>query len=103
MVDNGVVSIHFGSIDGLPQLPSMIFFGIQDYANLGTSLAVADFDGDGYHDIAVGAPGYNNNDGLVKFIFGSSDVFSPSIGTGTGFSNPQVSGERYGINVRTSR
>ena len=76
MVDNGVVSIHIGSIDGLPQLPSMIFYGNQDYAHLGTSLAVADFDGDGYHDIAVGTPGHNNNDGLVEFIFGSSDVFS---------------------------
>ena len=63
------------------------------------SLAVADFDGDGYDDIAVGSPGYSNNDGLVEFIFGSNDVVSLGLEQVQGLSSPQVSGERYGINL----
>ena len=99
LTDNGVLSIHLGSVDGLAQTPSMTFTGEQDYANLGMSLAVADFDGDGYDDIAVGSPGYSNNDGLVEFIFGSNDVVSLGLEQVQGLSSPQVSGERYGINL----
>ena len=37
-----------------------------------TTLDTGDFNGDGFDDLAVGAPGENNNSGMVSIIFGSS-------------------------------
>ena len=37
----------------------------------GEALAVGDFNGDGYADLAVGAPGDNGDSGMVMMLFGS--------------------------------
>ncbi len=41
--------------------------------NLGYAIAIGDFDGDGIMDAAVGAPGEDDNKGLVHVLFGAVD------------------------------
>ena len=61
----GIVQVHFGFDSGLPVVADTYFAqstpGVQDDVEsgdrFGWSLACADFDGDGYGDLAVGAPG----------------------------------------------
>jgi hypothetical protein len=42
--------------------------GIGD--EFGAALVTGDFDGDGYDDLVVGAPGFNNNDGAAFLLYG---------------------------------
>ncbi len=59
--------------NGVPGLP-------EDYDNFGRSLAVGNFNGDGYEDLAIGSPGEDlettyvtyNNVGAVTILYGSS-------------------------------
>ena len=99
LTNNGLISIHFGSSIGLELAPSLTFAGMQNDANLGKGLAVADFDGNGYSDIAIGSPGHNNNDGLVEFVFGGNTILSSGLEQIPGLSNPQNTGEKFGINL----
>jgi len=39
----------------------------------GSSLVAGDFNGDGYDDLAVGAPGYHNQDGAVFVMYGGGE------------------------------
>jgi hypothetical protein len=56
--------------------------GVEDYQNLGWSIATGDFDGDGHADLAIGVP-YRNIDGIganvgrVNVLYGAlfSDGF----------------------------
>ena len=41
-------------------------------SQLGSAFAAADFDGDGYSDVAIGAPSYNSGSGMVEVFLGSS-------------------------------
>lgn len=43
----------------------------------GEAIATADFDNDGYEDVAIGAPGNNSNTGAVLVFKGSSNGFLP--------------------------
>jgi uncharacterized protein (TIGR03437 family) len=52
--------------EGLPDVP-------ENNDNLGFAVAVADFDGDGLMDAAVGAPGEDTGKGLVHVLFGAVD------------------------------
>ena len=99
LTNNGIISLHLGSAIGLEQTASLTFSGTQNHSNLGKALAIADFDGDGYSDIAIGSPGHNNNDGLVQFIFGSDTILSSELEEISGLSNPQSTGEHFGINL----
>jgi len=53
--------------------------------NFGHALAVGDFNGDGFADLAVGAPNYNSDAGQVYLFYGSATPFNaatcPSAGT----------------------
>jgi len=40
----------------------------------GAAVAVGDFNGDGIDDLAIGAPGRNNNDGAVFILFGDTEI-----------------------------
>jgi len=67
-------------------------------ASLGTSLArLGDFDGDGIHDFAIGAPKYDSNRGMVVVIKGSAS-FPSTLTLGATF-NPAIA---FGIKGESS-
>ena len=98
---NGQMNIHYGSETGLSQSSDIEFYGGQDNQYFGQGLAGGDFNGDGFSDVAVGSPGYNQNDGKVELFFGSSLGLStvPAIITGVSFTTD--SGLEYGSLLRT--
>jgi uncharacterized protein (TIGR03437 family) len=76
----GLVIILFGSAGGLVSNGNQRWREGQDglrgsgemFDLFGYSLAAADFNGDGYDDLAVGTPGENNSRGTANIIYGSS-------------------------------
>lgn len=87
-VDAGMIHVLFGSSSGVTAAGSQIFHqdsanvpnNAESYDRFGAALAAADFDGDGYDDVAVGVPfedytasGTTLLDvGLVHILYGSS-------------------------------
>lgn len=71
----GAALIYYGSSSG-PSSNPLIAVGKQTSANLGKTVAsVGDIDGDGFHDVAIAAPMYDNgqtNEGRVYIYLGSS-------------------------------
>ncbi|NEO70201.1 FG-GAP-like repeat-containing protein [Moorena sp. SIO3H5] len=84
ITDAGAVNIIYGSVFGLTttgnQFWSQDSFGVNDiaeeYDNFGSSLAVQDFNGDGYDDLAIGVPGEDLgsiiNSGATNILYGSA-------------------------------
>ena len=76
----GIVHAIYGSAEGLTPDGNQAWRqghdGLRGDAESGdffaTTLDTGDFNGDGFDDLAVGAPGENNNSGMVSIIFGSS-------------------------------
>ena len=87
--DTGAIAILFGSADGLlpsrsesisqSSLPNSFN---EDDDHFGACLAVADFDRDGYADLAVGVPNEDfiniSDAGLIGIFFGSDDGLLPA-------------------------
>jgi FG-GAP repeat len=80
---HGEVNVIYGTSTGLTEARDQLWSqdspGIEEVAEpddlFGNSLAVADFDGDGFADLAVGVPGEDvaaTNDGGVNVIYGSA-------------------------------
>jgi hypothetical protein len=70
--DVGQVTILWGSLNGLTTLPSQwIQRGGVANDRLGTALAAGDFNRDSYVDLAVGVPGYNSGNGIVRVFHGA--------------------------------
>ena len=84
--DVGAVNVLYGSVNGFSEgqvwyqgyagVPDMIEAGDR----FGSALAVGDFDGDGYDDLAIGTPfediengGTKGTAGIVHVLYGSSD------------------------------
>lgn len=122
-VDAGMVTVLYGTPGGLvPLLPPLIAqdppvgpFPLPDPAEpgdeLGFSLAVADFDGNGVDDLAIGVPGEDlafaaivPDAGLVHVLYGFPGaglvVAAPPImaqtGFGYAFGDPSEAGDRFG-------
>ena len=82
---SGAVNVIYGSDDGLTAENNQILYkrtGITNWDFFGGSLAAADFDGDGYCDLAVGEPDayvyrgyYVDNAGSVHVFYGSPNGF----------------------------
>jgi hypothetical protein len=83
-VNSGQVDVFFGGLNGVPAQPDRSVSqgnGIHDTPEqsdyFGYALAVGNFDGDGYDDLAVGAYGENFDDpyrydvGVVHILFGT--------------------------------
>ncbi len=107
----GVVNVVYGAPGGLTDTGDQYWHqdspGLGDTAeaddNFGEALAVGDFDGDGYDDLAVGSPGESRNGnssvGQVHVLYGG-----PSGLTGSGsFHFPQLTfahqGKRFGASL----
>jgi menaquinone-dependent protoporphyrinogen IX oxidase len=73
----GQVYVFYGSADGLSTTPDWILAGDQSNALLGASVGTAgDVNNDGYDDIIVGAPQYDNgekNEGRAYVFLGFGD------------------------------
>jgi hypothetical protein len=87
--DVGAINVLYGSASGLTPGGNQLWYedvpgvpGEGEPSDLwGFSLAAADFDGDGYDDLAAGAPfedvGSERNAGAVTVLFGSATGLSP--------------------------
>lgn len=61
-LSEGKAFVFYGHPDGLVKEPAWTFEGNQEDAFLGYSVGTAgDVDGDGYSDLIIGSPGYDNN------------------------------------------
>ncbi|WP_143094434.1 FG-GAP-like repeat-containing protein [Streptacidiphilus jiangxiensis] len=80
----GYVVVTFGSRSGLQPARRVVLTqghgGIPGTptanAGFGSALAVGDFNGDGYTDLAIGAPGDAGGKGSVTIVFGSAHGFT---------------------------
>lgn len=90
-VNTGAVNIIYGSANGLTAEDDQIWDQDDFPASsaepgdlFGYSLAVGDFDGDGYDDLAIGAPyedwGSTGNAGAVNVLYGTSSGLSSADG-----------------------
>ncbi len=65
----GRVDVYFGGPNG-PRAP-ISFFGSAANESLGVAIAPAgDVNGDGYDDLAIGAPGWSNDQGRILIVYG---------------------------------
>ena len=78
----GAVRVFFGSADGLSALADWEAEGNQAQCGFGRAVASAgDIDADGYADILVGVPHYDNpetNEGAVLVWYGAADGLGPA-------------------------
>ncbi|MFO0983551.1 MAG: FG-GAP-like repeat-containing protein [Planctomycetota bacterium] len=83
-IDEGRAEVYLGSRSGLATVPSWSAEGGQAFAKLGWSVAGAhDVNGDGYSDVIVGAPFYDNgssDEGRALLFYGSSAGLAPGPG-----------------------
>ena len=98
---NGRVSVRYGSQSGLSPTVNLSWEGATSMQMLGNGIAVGDYNGDGFDDLAIGSPGAASNDGLVQFAFGSSAGLDVNLVSISGVSNPVASGERFGYSLET--
>jgi hypothetical protein len=71
----GRANVFLGSAIGLSATHSFTATGEATNSGFGYSAATAgDVNGDGYADIIIGAPGYNNNTGRAYIYLGAADA-----------------------------
>ncbi len=101
--DVGAAYLYYGSASGLSNTAYWIGQSNQANAHYGNSLSCAgDVNGDGYSDVIVGAPDYDNGqtDEGMAFVYYGSPYGLPTSPNWTGESN-QASAY-YGISVSTA-
>lgn len=98
LINEGCVYIFHGRPNDVPDTtPNRILESNTGGAEFGQSVASAgDVNGDGYDDIAIGAPGYNNYAGWVAVYYGSVSGIGA---TTTWNSTFNVEYARYGASV----
>ena len=105
----GAVNVLYGSEDGLGGGPLFVQSNPESSDGFGGSLATADFNGDGFFDLAVGAAGENvgavADAGSVTVLFGSpggiTTAGSQTLFQGGGAAGAAESGDNFGLSVAT--
>lgn len=70
--DAGAIFIGYGKANSLDSLTMDCMKGTQDQAHFGWDVSGAgDVNGDGFHDLIVGAHAYDNGDGAAQIYYGS--------------------------------
>jgi len=83
--NEGAVYLFLGSPSGFLEAPAQVLAGSVAYAKFGSSVAMADLDGDGYSDVAVGAPDQKESGSLsvgrvlVFYSMGESGDLRPGV------------------------
>ncbi len=98
--DAGGFSVFLGSSTGIPTTASATIDGTSAWSRMGTTVrGVGDIDGDGYDDVAVGAPLHKDGSDYVGRVYlylgGASGLQTPAAWTFDG----QVDGPRVGIHI----
>jgi hypothetical protein len=73
MPNAGRAAIHFGGAS-LSATPDVTVLGPEAGAQLGSSVAVGDIDGDGFDDVVLGAPGAADTRGAIYVVYGSTSL-----------------------------
>ncbi|HWV33054.1 MAG TPA: FG-GAP-like repeat-containing protein [Dyadobacter sp.] len=77
--DAGAIFIGYGKASSLDSLTIDCVKGTQDQAHFGWDVSGAgDVNGDGFHDLVVGAHGYDNGDGAAHIYYGSPAGITPA-------------------------
>ncbi|MDF2744226.1 MAG: hypothetical protein K0S88_5603 [Actinomycetia bacterium] len=105
----GAVNVLYGSENGLTGGPLFVQSNPEPLDGFGGSLATADFNGDGFFDLAVGAPGEDVGGavdaGAVTVLFGSAGgtttAGSQTLFQGGGAAGTAESGDDFGFSVAT--
>ena len=91
--NQGRVLVYFGSKQGLPAQPSQIITDVAQGDRFGHGICgVGDVNGDGFRDVAIGAPQWSGPDGQtgrIKLYFGGPRGLTPA-------PCPPITGERAG-------
>jgi hypothetical protein len=103
----GVVRVYRGGAtlftDG-PEVPWLVFAGLQDGEGFGTALAAADLAADGIEDLIVGSP-WNSRSGLQSgaiFVFsGRADVAGGNSSAAETVLSAEGASDRFGISIAT--
>ncbi|MCW2901616.1 MAG: repeat protein, partial [Streptosporangiaceae bacterium] len=108
----GFVSVMYGSSKGLDTGKKKVFSqdstgvpgAAEAYDHFGYSLTSADFDRDGYADLAIGVPdedtGKGTNAGMTTILWGTPSGLSTYASADEEFSNPGA-GHRFGESMTT--
>lgn len=105
----GAVNVLYGSEDGLGGGPLFVQSNPEPSDGFGGSLATADFNGDGFFDLAVGAAGENVgavvDAGAVTVLFGGpggiTTTGSQTFWQGNGAAGTAETGDNFGLSVAT--
>jgi hypothetical protein len=101
--DCGKAYVYYGSENGLSTSPDWTLQINQESIFLGTSVATAgDLNGDGYSDVVVGAPWYddvNTDSGIIYVQYGSSTGLPEGYAW---YYAGVFEGDRYGYSVATA-
>lgn len=87
--DTGKIYLYDGTSSGLSASSSLYRLGSSGDA-FGWAVAISDFDGDGFADVAVGAPSYSSYTGRVSVFYGSASGIASTataLATGEGTNN----------------
>ncbi len=95
-ISGGRVYLYRGGASGLESSPTTTWSATSSSWQLGRALALGDVNGDGHLDLAIGAPGYTSNQGLVQVYLGSASGIE---GSATGSLSGEASSNYFGYQL----
>jgi len=75
----GRVELYYGTSGGFDATPDAVLNGGTAGARFGRSVAIGDFNRDGYGDLAVGAPEQTSNGGEAHVFYGGPGAFNVTV------------------------